>query len=112
MKLVLRCLGAAGIAVLAASAAYPALSADAASLELGRQIFLQLSEPPCAMCHTLADAGSEGTVGPALDVLKPNSEQVVAAVTNGIGVMPPYETLTKEQIEALALYVSTAAGKK
>jgi cytochrome c6 len=108
MKSGLRRLLAAGFAALPAIAPLSA-AADQASLALGRKVFLELAEPPCAMCHTLADAGSVGTVGPALDTLKPNTEQVVAAVTNGIGVMPPYDTLTQEQIEALALYVSTAS---
>ncbi len=46
-----------------------------------------------------------------LDELKPNAERVAAAVTNGIGIMPAYEGLSKEQIDAVALYVSTVAGK-
>ncbi len=36
----------------------------------GKQLFLQSakpSEPSCASCHTLADAKSQGTVGPNLD---------------------------------------------
>lgn len=36
----------------------------------GKELFLQSakpSEPSCASCHTLADAGSTGTVGPNLD---------------------------------------------
>jgi cytochrome c6 len=102
---------AAGFAALPAAIAPLSAAADQASLALGKKVFLELAEPPCAMCHTLADAGSVGTVGPVLDTLKPNKEQVVAAVTNGVGVMPPYETLTQEQIGALALYVSIASGK-
>lgn len=36
----------------------------------GKQLFLQAakpSEPPCGSCHTLADAGTKGTIGPNLD---------------------------------------------
>ena len=36
----------------------------------GKQLFLQSakpSEPSCASCHTLADAKSQGTIGPNLD---------------------------------------------
>jgi cytochrome c6 len=109
MKSGLRRLFAAGCAALPAMAPLSA-AGDQASLALGRKVFLELAEPSCAMCHTLADAGSVGTVGPALDTLKPNKEQVVAAVTNGIGLMPPYETLTQEQVDALALYVSSVSG--
>jgi cytochrome c6 len=111
MKIGLCRLLVAGFATLPAIAQLPA-AADQASLALGKKVFLELAEPSCALCHTLADAGSAGTVGPVLDTLKPNREQVVAAVTNGVGVMPPYETLTHEQIDALALYVSIASGKQ
>ncbi len=60
----------------------------------------------CGVCHTLQAAGSDGQIGPSLDLLKPQLEQVVSAVTNGIGVMQAFEeTLTTEEIEAVAHYV-------
>jgi mono/diheme cytochrome c family protein len=95
-------------AMLAASALNSAASADEAALALGKKLFLEGAEPSCAICHTLADAGSIGKVGPILDDLRPTGEQVAAAVTNGVGVMPPYEALTKAEVDALAEYVSRA----
>ena len=69
------------------------------------------AEAGCGNCHTLADAGAEGTVGPNLDEKKPSAELVIERVTNGQGVMPAYEgKLTEQQIEELAAYVSTVAG--
>ncbi len=66
----------------------------------------------CAGCHTLADAGTTGTVGPNLDQAKPPKELVVDRVTNGKGVMPPFKgTLSDAQIQAVADYVSSVAGK-
>ena len=66
----------------------------------------------CAACHTLADAGASGTVGPNLDDAMPSKELAVDRVTNGGGAMPPFAgQLTDEQIEAVATYVSTVAGK-
>ena len=66
----------------------------------------------CGGCHTLADAGTTGTVGPNLDQAKPPKALVVDRVTNGKGVMPPFKgTLTDAQIEAVADYVSSVAGK-
>lgn len=66
----------------------------------------------CASCHTLADAGTSGTVGPNLDDSKPPKGLVVDRVTNGKGVMPPFKgTLSDAQIQAVADYVSSAAGK-
>ncbi|MDW9354422.1 cytochrome c [Sinorhizobium meliloti] len=86
-------------------------SAEEDKLALGREIFLERSEPQCALCHTLADSEAIGEVGPNLDELKPDAERVNTAVTNGIGPMPANEILTDEEIEAVALYVSTVAGK-
>ena len=66
----------------------------------------------CASCHTLADAGTSGVVGPNLDEAKPPRELVVDRVTNGKGGMPPFKsTLTAKQIQAVADYVSSSAGK-
>ncbi len=66
----------------------------------------------CAPCHTLADAGTTGTVGPNLDQAMPPKSLVVDRVTNGQGVMPPFKgQLSDAQIQAVADYVSSAAGK-
>ena len=65
----------------------------------------------CGTCHTLQAASSDGDIGPNLDMLKPQLPQIISAVANGIGVMPPYEgQLTPEEIEAVSHYVSTAAA--
>jgi cbb3-type cytochrome c oxidase subunit III len=66
----------------------------------------------CGSCHTLADAGTNGTVGPNLDQLKPNLATAQRQVTNGGGVMPAFKgTLTPAQITAVAKYVSSVAGR-
>jgi cbb3-type cytochrome c oxidase subunit III len=66
----------------------------------------------CGSCHTLADAGTAGAVGPNLDQLKPNDARVIKQVTNGGGGMPAFKgTLTPAQIKLIATYVSGAAGK-
>jgi mono/diheme cytochrome c family protein len=75
----------------------------------GKQVF---ETAGCASCHTLADAGSNGQVGPNLDDAKPSKELVTERVTNGQGAMPPFKgQLTDDQIEAVAAYVSSVAGK-
>jgi cytochrome c6 len=67
----------------------------------------------CGSCHTLADAGTSGTVGPNLDQLKPPLAIVQHQVINGGSVMPAFKgTLTPAQITAVAKYVSSVAGKK
>ncbi len=66
----------------------------------------------CTSCHTLQDAGATGTVGPNLDQAKPPKALVVDRVTNGKGAMPSFKgQLTPAEIEAVATYVSTVAGK-
>ena len=78
--------------------------------ELGKTIFLEQGN--CAACHTLADAKSNGEIGPNLNQIKPDIARVISTVTNGIGVMPPYkDLLSKEEIEAVAHYVSVTAAE-
>jgi mono/diheme cytochrome c family protein len=63
----------------------------------------------CGSCHTLAEAGTTGTIGPNLDEAQPSFELVVDRVTNGKGVMPSFaDTLSEQQIRDVAAYVSSA----
>ena len=74
----------------------------------GKTIFAQT----CGSCHTLADAGTTGRVGPNLDQAQPSQALVVDRVTNGQGAMPSFkDSLDEAQIQAVAEYVSGAAGK-
>lgn len=83
----------------------PAAAGDA---EAGKQIF---ESAGCAACHTLADAGAAGTVGPDLDQAKPPAALVVDRVTHGKGAMPPFAgQLSETQIQDVAAYVSSVAG--
>ena len=75
----------------------------------GAEIF---KESTCTSCHTLADAGSEGNIGPNLDEEKPSAGEVVEYVTNGDGSMPSFKKrLSEEQIQAVSDYVAEVAGK-
>ena len=66
----------------------------------------------CGSCHTLADAGTTGAVGPNLDDAKPDAALVKERVTNGKAPMPPFKgQLTDAQIADVAAYVSSVAGK-
>ena len=73
-------------------------------MELGLEVYNNKAQ--CGACHVLEAAGSEGQIGPNLDMLKPQMLQIINAVKNGIGVMPPWgDILTLEEIEAVAYYV-------
>ena len=85
--------------------------AGADETALARELFTAKATPPCAVCHTLKDAGAEGMVGPVLDELKPDAKRVLTALRNGIGPMPSYrDTLTPAELGALARYVARASG--
>ena len=71
---------------------------------LGLEVFNKKGQ--CGVCHVLKNANSKGEIGPNLDQLKPQLEQIAYTVTNGIGVMPAFEgLLSNEEIEAVAYYV-------
>lgn len=83
--------------------------AGGGSTPVGKEIFLGASG--CASCHTLADAGATGTIGPNLDATQPPVDLVVDRVTNGQGGMPSFaDSLSEEEIQEVAAYVSAAAG--
>ena len=66
----------------------------------------------CGTCHTLQEAGSKGDIGPNLDQLKAQIPRIISVVTDGIGVMPPWEgILTDEEIEAVAYYIFNSTNK-
>ena len=73
----------------------------------GKEIFLA----NCGSCHTLADAGTSGAVGPNLDDLAPDAETVSNQVTSGGGAMPSFsDKLSADDIANVAAYVSSVAG--
>ena len=79
-------------------------------MDLGLEIYKNKAQ--CGVCHTLKAAESEGEIGPNLDMIKPQMDQIIYAVRNGIGVMPSWEgILTPKEIEAVAYYVFTSTSK-
>ena len=84
----------------------PTVEGDPAA---GKEVFLGASA--CGGCHTLADAGSTGQVGPNLDESQPDYELALDRVTNGQGGMPAFSsTLSEQQIADVSAYVSSVAG--
>lgn len=73
----------------------------------GKEVFAAAG---CAACHTLADAGASGAVGPSLDASKPAPDLVVEVVTNGRGAMPAFSQLSEQEIADVAAYVAQATG--
>jgi mono/diheme cytochrome c family protein len=74
----------------------------------GKKVFLSAG---CTGCHTLKDAGSNGTVGPNLDQAKPPLSLAVERVTKGAGAMPAFKgQLSDKQIADVTAYVVTKSG--
>lgn len=79
---------------------------DVTTLEQGKTLFLTEATPACAICHTLKDADSVGAVGPDLDELNPDLDQIKRALKEGVGVMPSFsDSLSEEERDAVAQYV-------
>ena len=94
----------------AASAPAPPAAQPAGDPAAGKKVFASAG---CTSCHTLADAGAKGTVGPSLDDAKPPYDRVVDRVTNGKGAMPAFGKqglLNQQQIQDVAAYVVKATS--
>ena len=89
-----------------------------------KTIFTSGASPACGSCHTLSDAGANGTIGPNLDkVLKGKDAKFIqqsiedpgAFVEKGFqdGIMPTNykDTLKPEEIKALTDYLVKVATK-
>jgi mono/diheme cytochrome c family protein len=74
---------------------------------VGREVFVA----NCGTCHTLSDAGTSGSIGPALDGGGYSVDRVEEQVRNGGGAMPAFEdTLSDEEIAEVAAYVAAASS--
>jgi len=96
-----------------AAAAQPAAATgtlDADKIKQGRDLFGNWS---CGACHSLADAGGTGHVGPSFDGDKNLTKAfVIDRVTNGQGPMPAFGgQLTDQEIALLASYIVQVAAK-
>ena len=102
---------AAGTAAPASSTSTPGPPTAKGDAAAGKIVFTKTANPSCGGCHTLKDAGTNGTVGPNLDQLKPDFARVKRQVTNGGAIMPAFkDKLSAKQIGDVAAYVSSAAG--
>jgi mono/diheme cytochrome c family protein len=91
--------------------AKPASDADlAAQAAKGKDVFVNYG---CGGCHSLADAGATGHVGPSFDGDSNLTQAFVEnRVTNGQGGMPAFgDQMSKDEIAAVAAYVTHAASK-
>ena len=74
----------------------------------GKEIFAT----KCGACHTLADAGTSGTIGPDIDTLAPDAQTVEDAIANGgagTGMMPR-GLVSGEDLTHVTDYIVAATG--
>jgi uncharacterized membrane protein len=92
-----------------APASPPASGSDRAELvATGKDVFTA----NCGVCHTLADAKTDGNVGPNLDSAETDEGHVRSRVTFGKGGMPSFQgKLSDEEIDAVAAYVHDSADE-
>ncbi|MBC2769698.1 c-type cytochrome [Pusillimonas minor] len=103
---------AALVAAAALSMAGAPAMADDAQLARGKELFMSKAVPACAVCHTLADAGAKGAIGPNLDELKPDAARIMKVLKEGMGTMPSFAaTLNAADMEAVTAYVVHATSK-
>ena len=97
---------AGGAGAMAAMTMAPA----AVDVDKGRTLF---KSSGCDNCHTLADAGATGRVGPALDGdTNLDTPMVINRVTNGQGAMPSFGgQISDADIATIAAYVVKVASK-
>lgn len=85
----------------------------AASDEEAKELF----QTNCGACHTLARGGTDGIVGPDLDVVLgggdpgTNQDRVLIAIENGIKGRMPAGILQGEDAELVANFVARVAGQ-
>ena len=96
-----------GPQVIGAEKPPPTRQAVAATAASGKDVFTS----SCGGCHTLADAGTSGAIGPNLDDAAPDAATVKAFVRGGGGGMPAFgDNLANAEVDAVAAYVSSVAG--
>ncbi len=77
----------------------------------------QLFQQNCGACHTLARAGTDGVVGPDLDVLlgglspEANEPLVAAAIDDGVEGRMPAALLKGADVTEVAEFVARVAGQ-
>ncbi len=88
------------------------------NLQQGKDLFVT----NCGACHTLAEAGTDGVIGPNLDDLlappsasapDPNTikPRVLNAINDGLNGRMPKGVVSGQQADQVATFVSQVAGQ-
>lgn len=81
----------------------------------GRALWNEFTQPTCATCHTLKDAGAGSDRASSLDALRPSARETIESLvgrTIRAHDAQRYEhNLTNQQMANLAAYIEQVAGK-
>ncbi|MEO6042083.1 MAG: cytochrome c, partial [Croceibacterium sp.] len=82
-------------------------AASAATIAKGKQVF---GNNGCGGCHTLADAGAAGGIGPAFDGNPGlSAAEIFGTIHDGRAAMPSFAgQITDPDIRAVAAYIVSA----
>jgi cytochrome c6 len=88
------------------------LEADIAN---GPALYNEITQPACAACHTLADAGAESDRASSLDALRPSARATIDSLLRGTvraHDAQGYEhVLSNQEMADLAAYIEQVAGQ-
>ena len=104
-------IGVASIALSGCGSAHHKSGTDRHLPEAGRQVFIRAG---CGGCHTLAAAGTHGTVGPDFDTSETlSAAQIRTQLDAGVGGMPSFRgRLTPREKAAVAAFLSAAMRQR
>ena len=91
-----------------------ALELDA-DIEQGQVLYSELTNPTCASCHTLRDAGAESRIASDLDDFRPSARVTIQSLIGG--TTPEHDRegyadeLSNQDLADLARYIEAVAGQ-
>ena len=100
----------ASLALFGCASGHHGMGRNRGQFDAGRSVFVHAG---CGGCHTLAAAGTHGTLGPDFDRSeKLSASQIREQLHAGVGGMPSFSgRLTPEQEMAVATFLSAAMAR-
>ncbi len=85
-----------------------------ADIEHGQQLYSDLTNPTCASCHSLRDAGATSNIASDLDDFQPSARVTIQSLIAGTTLEHDREgyadELSNQDLADLARYIESVAG--
>ena len=86
-----------------------------ADLAHGEALYMEISNPTCASCHSLSHGGAESNIASDLDELRPSARVTVQSLIGGTTPQHDREDyrhdLSNQDLADLARYIEAVAGE-